>query len=200
MKPHRGLAVLIAGVFVAFSGASSVHAALTLTAGGNATTTPNVATSITGFQIIGPAASTTPVKLRVTSGSLRLTSTSGVTMSGNNSSTVNLSGTVENLNTALTTLAYTRGSTGTDTLEVSLVAPTEVFFADNGHLYQFVSGSYNWSAAKSAAEATSAYGAAGYLATITSLAENNFVYTRISGDGWLGTNDIETELRKRGSG
>ncbi len=102
-------------------------ASLTLTAGNNATTTPSVATSITGFQIVGPSASTTPVKLRATSGTLSLSSVSGVTMSGNNSSTVNLSGTVANLNTALSTLTYSRGSTGTDTLEVALVNSSEIF-------------------------------------------------------------------------
>jgi hypothetical protein len=173
----------------------SAFAALTLTGGGNATTTPNVATSITGFQIVGPAASTTPVKLRATNGILNLAVVSGVTMSGNGSGTVNLSGTVANLNTALSTLTYTRGSVGSDTLEVSLVEPTEVFFEENGHLYQFIPGNFTWFQARDAAAARTAYGASGYLATITSAAENNFVYQRISGDGWLGANDIDTEKR-----
>ncbi len=174
---------------------SSAEAALTLTSGSNATTTPNVATSITGFQIVGPAASTTPVKLRATNGTLSLSSISGVTMSGNNSGTVSLSGTVEKLNSALATLTYSRSSTGTDTLEVSLVESGEVFFTQNSHLYKFVSGSFTWQAAKAAAEGQTAYGAAGYLASITSTEENSFVYTRISGDGWLGANDIDTEKR-----
>jgi len=104
-----------------------------------------------------------------------------------------MSGTVEKLNQVLATLKYSRGSTGTDTLEVSLVEATEVFFTDNGHLYQFISGNFTWNQARDAAAARTAYGATGYLATITSLAENNFVYQRISGDGWLGTTDEETE-------
>lgn len=185
------LFVLLFGVYVISP--TSASAALTLTSGDNATTTPSVATSITGFQIVGPAASTTPVKLRATSGILSVTGVSGVTLSGNNSGTITMSGTVEKLNQVLATLKYTRGSTGTDTLEVSLVEGTEVFFVDNGHLYQFVSGNFNWSAAQAAAAARTAYGVSGYLATITSLAENNFVYQRISGDGWLGTTDQETE-------
>lgn len=181
-------------IFIALcTAAPRVEAALTLTSGNNATTTPSVATSITGFQIVGPSSSTTPVKLRATSGTLSLSTVSGVTMSGNNSGTVNLSGTVANLNTALSTLTYTRGSTGTDTLEVSLVEPTEVFFADNGHLYKFTSGSYTWSQAKTAAAAQTAYTATGYLATITSSAENTFVYARITGDGWLSATDSQTE-------
>ncbi len=166
---------------------------LTLTAGTNATTTPNVATAITGFQIVGPASQTTPVKLRATYGTLNLSTVSGVTMSGNGSSTVNLSGTVANLNTALATLTYTRGSTGSDTLEVSLVDPNQIFFPDNNHVYEYVSGTINWNNANTAAQARSAYGATGYLATITSSAENNFIKARLSGDAWIGGSDAAVE-------
>lgn len=195
MKSSLTRSILLAAIATTLYLASPAvsFASLSLTAGDNATTTPSVATSITGFQIVGPAASTTPVKLRATSGTLGLSTVSGVTMSGNNSGAVNLSGTVEKLNQALATLTYTRASTGSDTLEVSLVEPTEVFFSDNGHLYQFKSGSYTWAEARDAAAALSAYGAAGYLATISSSTENNFVYQRITGNGWIGATDIESE-------
>lgn len=166
---------------------------LSLTAGSNATTTPNVATAITGFQIVGPSSQTTPVKIRVTNGTLNVSSISGVTMSGNGSGTINLSGTVEKLNQALSTLTYTRASTGTDTLEVSLVEAGEVFFEDNGHLYKFISGSINAIDARTSAANQTAYGATGYLATITSQAENDFVAARLQGDGWIGGSDEETE-------
>ncbi|CAN5746603.1 hypothetical protein BH11PAT2_BH11PAT2_01170 [soil metagenome] len=170
------------------------HADLTLTSGSNATTTPNVATAITGFQIVGPAASTTPVKLLTTSGTLSMTTTTGLTFNGSSSgSTIYFSGTVANINAALATLKYTRASTGTDTLEVSLVNSGEVFFTTNNHLYKFVAGSFTWDAAKAAAEAQTAYGVAGYLATITSQAENDFVSGRLTGDGWLGGSDAAVE-------
>lgn len=172
----------------------SAHAALTLTAGSNATTTPNVATSITGFQIVGPAASTTPVQLRATSGTLSMTTTTGLTFDGATSgSTVNFSGTVENINAALATLKYTRATTGTDTLEVSLINKGEIFYTENNHLYKFIAGSYSWSAAKTAAEAQTAYGATGYLVTITSSGENSFVSARLTGDGWIGASDSGVE-------
>ncbi len=139
-------------IFVVFGFFKTASAdTLSLTAGSNATTTPNVATAITGFQIVGPAGQTTPVKIRATSGTLNLSTISGVTMTGNGTGTVNLSGTVEKLNQALSTLTYTRGSTGTDTLEVSLVESGEVFFEDNGHLYKFITSSLTWNAAKAAA-------------------------------------------------
>jgi len=173
---------------------SPAQAALTLTSGSNATTTPNVATAITGFQVVGPSASTTPVQLRVTSGSLSFSVTAGLTFSTPSvGSTVAFTGTVSDINAALSTLRYTRASTGTDTLEISLVNNGEIFFNENNHLYQYVAGSYTWSQAKTAAEAMTAYGATGYLATITTSTENDFVYQRILGDGWLGATDADVE-------
>lgn len=194
-KCSAWLSIAVCSLFLVLVGnISPAHAELALTSGSNATTTPNVATSITGFQIVGNSASTTPVQLRVTHGTLSMTETSGLTFDGATSGAqVNFSGTVANINAALSTLKYTRSSTGSDTLEVSLVNKGEVFFTDNGHLYQFISGSFNWGAAKTAAEARTAYGATGYLATITSSEENNFVYARISGDGWLGATDAAVE-------
>lgn len=185
--------VFAAVFFGLFFFVPNVHAALTIAGGSNATTTPSVATSITGFQIVGPSASTTPVKLRATNGTLSLSSVSGVTMSGSGSGTVNLSGTVENLNTALSTLTYTRNSTGTDTLEVSLVSPSEVFFPDNGHLYEYIASAGTWDSAKTKAEALTRYGATGYLTTILTSSENSFVAARLGGDGWMGASDSATE-------
>lgn len=186
------LVPLLVLVFTAVH-ASSAQAALSLTAGANATTTPNVATSIPGFQIIGPAASTTPVKLRATNGTLNLSAVSGVSMSGNGSGTVNLTGAVSNLNAALSTLTYSRANTGTDTLEVSLVEAGEVFFEGTGHLYKYISDAGDWNAAKTKAEALTLYGAAGYLATITSPDENSFVTARLSNAGWMGGSDSAVE-------
>lgn len=188
-KLFFGISVLAAFVFIP----SGAQASLSLTAGSNATTTPSVATSIPGFQIVGPAASTTPVKLRATSGTLNLSVVSGVTMTGNGTSQVSLSGTVANLNTALSTLTYTRASTGTDTLEVSLVDAGEVFFEENGHLYKYISDAGTWNAAKTKAEALTLYGATGYLATITSANENAFVTARLTNAGWMGASDVAVE-------
>lgn len=192
----RYIYIFLFSIIIAIFGVpfSTVFASgLSLTSGENATTTPNVATSITGFQIVGPAAQTTPVQLRATHGTLQVSAVSGVTISGNGTSTVHLSGTVANLNAALATLTYTRANTGSDTLEVSLVEQGEVFFEDNGHLYKFISGSINAINARTAAANQTAYGATGYLATITSQEENDFVADRLVGDGWIGGSDEETE-------
>lgn len=193
MKLVRGLTLTFMVCVAACSFGGSVQAALTLTAGSNATTTPNVATSISGFQIVGPAASTTPVKLRTTSGTMNLSSVGGVTMSGNGSASVSLSGAVSALNAALATLTYTRASTGTDTLEVSLVEAGEVFFEDNGHLYKYISDTTTWGQAQTRAQALTLYGATGYLTTITSANENSFVSARLLGAGWMGASDVSSE-------
>ncbi len=60
----------------------------------------------------------------------------------------------------------------------------------NGHFYQFV---YNpgitWTAAKAAADASSIYGLQGYLATLTSAAENTFAFSKTQSTGWIGASD-----------
>lgn len=157
-------------------------------------TTVNVALPISDVQISGTSVTDVPVKLFVTSGTLQMSTTTGLTFTGGQTgSTLYFSGSLANVNAALATLTYTRASTGTDTLEVSLVNPGEVFFTTNNHLYKFISGNINWNSAKSAAEGLTAYGAAGYLATITSQEENDFVSGRLTGDGWIGGSDSAVE-------
>lgn len=156
-----------------------------------------VALPITDVQITqfaGDVSSTVPVNLLVSNGTIALGDSSGITFTGSTSGTlIQFEGTLSNVNAALRTLTYTRAATGTDTLEVSLVAPGEVFFEENGHLYEFISGNITWSSARTAAEGRSQYGASGYLTTITSGAENSFVAARLQGDGWMGASDAGTE-------
>lgn len=157
--------------------------------------TVGVAMPITGLQITGATPSSTPVKLLVTSGTLNLATTTGLTFTsgGATGSVLYFTGTLTNINNALATLTYTRGSAGSDTLEVSLVNYGEVFFPTNGHLYKFISGSTTWNSANAAAPSQTAYGTSGYLATITSAEENAFISARIVADGWIGASDSASE-------
>jgi len=156
--------------------------------------TVSVAMPITDLQVTGGSTTTVPVKLRVTSGSLMMTATSGLAFTGSSvGSTLYFSGTRDAVNSALATLQYTRGSTGTDTLEVSLVNSGEVFFTDNNHLYEYVSYTGDWNAAKLQAEARTKYGATGYLTTIASSTENDFVALRLLNAGWMGASDSGSE-------
>lgn len=159
--------------------------------------TVGVALPITDVQVSG-ATGTVPVKLLVTHGTLAFGSTTGLTFDGPNSGDeIYFSGTQSAVNAALATLTYTRNSTGADELEVSLVESGEVFFEDNGHLYEYIAGVTTWTAANTAAGGLERYGATGYLATITSEEEQEFVAARLAGAGWFGARDnaVEGEWR-----
>lgn len=151
----------------------------------------NTPIAIDDIQVIAAADTVVPVRLNVTSGTLAMSTTTGLTFdSATSGSTLEFSGTVANVNAALATLTYTRGSVGSDTIEVSLVDPGEVFFAENGHLYEYVSSTQTWGGAQTAAAQREKYGAPGYLATITSQEENDFVADRLENAGWMGAQDI----------
>jgi prepilin-type N-terminal cleavage/methylation domain-containing protein len=72
----------------------------------------------------------------------------------------------------------------------------------NGHFYRFVPSTIGWSAASAAASSTTFNGQTGYLATITSAAEQNFVYGLVgtTNSAWLGGTDAAVEGVWRWSG
>ncbi|HSX05251.1 MAG TPA: choice-of-anchor U domain-containing protein [Candidatus Saccharimonadales bacterium] len=153
--------------------------------------------TLADLQMTGDLTSSTTIQLRVSNGQLNLTDTTGVTVNGSNpSSSLSLTGTLANLNTALTHVAYTNNNVvGTDTVEATTIGATQVYFPDNGHVYQFVSvpGGITWNNAKTAADATTYQGLTGYLTTITSSGENDYVSARLEGAGWMGASDAASE-------
>jgi hypothetical protein len=184
----------IASLALFLSSSNVALAALDFTASDHATSTVGVATLITDLQIVGPSASTTPLRLFVSNGTLAFGTTTGLTFTGPSSgASLSFSGTVENINTALATLTYLRGGAGTDTLEASIAGAGEVLFPDNGHIYKYILGSITASAARTAAASQTAGGISGYLATITNQAENDYISARLTGDGWFGASDEGTE-------
>ena len=72
-----------------------------------------------------------------------------------------------------------------------------IFFnSETNHFYEFVPGYYTWQQAKIAAEKRNHNGLQGYLATITSGIENNFIVSNfgVSGwGGWIGASDEQKE-------
>lgn len=137
-----------------------------------------------------------PVTLTATEGYMRIATTTGLTMqTATSGRTVGMSGTIANLNAALATLTYTPASGNADTLMASLNGAGDVFFPDNGHIYEVVAvdGGIDWVNANAAAAARTRNGSQGYLATITSQSENDYVSTRLGQAGWMGANDIESE-------
>jgi hypothetical protein len=59
----------------------------------------------------------------------------------------------------------------------------------NGHFYEYISSGLTWTSAKAAAEARTFQGMQGYLATVTSQAENDFIQTKLQADAWIGASD-----------
>ena len=83
----------------------------------------------------------------------------------------------------------------------SAIGTRTVFFTlgskleNGGHYYEFVNngGAITWIAAKAAAEARTYFGQYGYLATVTSQAENDFLRDKLASDAWIGASDATTE-------
>jgi len=66
--------------------------------------------------------------------------------------------------------------------------------SSNNHFYQFITApNISWTAAKTAAEQLTFFGKQGYLTTVTSAAENQFIVSKIQGQGWMGAADSQTE-------
>ncbi len=62
------------------------------------------------------------------------------------------------------------------------------------HFYRFVSRqSISWSNARALAASMDYYGLQGYLATIRSKEEQDFIFTKTEGTGWIGASDEEEE-------
>lgn len=149
------------------------------------------AIAIDDVSITGTGDEPIPVKLLVSNGSLAMTTTTGLTFDGpQTGNTLYFEGSLVNVNAALATLTYTRAGTGTDTLEISLVEPGEVFFEGTGHLYEYIADPNSfWADSQTDASLLTRYGATGYLVTITSPEENDFVAERLANAGWMGASD-----------
>lgn len=163
--------------------------------------TTNDPVALSGLQLTGSSSTTTSLQLRVQNGQIELTDTTGVTVTSNNpSSVLSFSGTIANINTALAHVTYTSSNVGSDTLEASTVGEGEVYYPGNGHIYRLVDtgdpeegGGIDWTDAKAAADAATDQSLTGYLATITSQQENDYVAARLADAGWMGASDSGSE-------
>ncbi len=64
----------------------------------------------------------------------------------------------------------------------------------NDHYYEYFDANVSWDAAHAAAAASTFGGDTGYLVTVTSAAENTFLFGLTSnGNVWLGANDLAAE-------
>ncbi len=101
-------------------------------------------------------------------------------------------GTQAEINAVLPELQYKAAAGTVETVSISATLAgvggrTLHYFPGNGHYYEYVDADVNWSTAKSAAEARTFNGLTGYLVTILSDEENNFVKNKVTAPNvWMG--------------
>ncbi len=96
--------------------------------------------------------------------------------------------------TLLRTVTFASSSSSTSQRTITFNLGSAISFSGNGHFYEFITGTFSWSTAKTDAASKTFYGLQGYLATITSQAENDFIQQKISSDGWIGASDDYTHI------
>jgi gliding motility-associated-like protein len=125
-----------------------------------------------------------------------LTLTYGYT-SWTNVTTVGFTGTQSAVNTALASIKLNAGAAGTSNLNVTarLYSAGVALNAYNGHFYKFVAGNISYANAKANAAASTYLGVSGYLASITSAGENDFINSKIEGASniWFALSDAAEE-------
>ena len=171
-------------------------------------------TAITGVSVSGLTASDSyTVTITLNSGpsnsGFKISTTTGVTAStgyvlvaDSLTSSTSFYGSQTNVNNALASLSYYSGAGGSGpniAFSVGQTVAGIVYNSANGHYYlaQF-GGSYSaktWTVAMTNAKATTYQGATGYLVTLNSAAEENFIKANLSNSQnyWIGASDSATE-------
>lgn len=194
--------MLIMGVIMPIIRASLAHAddtngVLEFTSPTDKTVQAEGQQAITDLALTGDVSGDVHVNLFVEDGTLAFGASTDLTFAGPTSgNNLQFSGTKAAINAALATLQYTAPSSAGTVKVEALINDTSggVFWSDNGHAYKVVTTpGINWTDARAAAEAQTFGGVSGYLATITSQAEHEFVLTRINQDGWIGASDAAVE-------
>ncbi|MEA5573929.1 lectin-like protein [Calothrix sp. UHCC 0171] len=108
------------------------------------------------------------------------------------------SDTVANYQAALRSVTYTNvnSSDPGDARTITFSLGKLLSNPANGNFYEFKeSVGISWTDANTAASDTNNkyFGRRGYLTTITSQAEQDFIQQRVVGNGWIGASDLETE-------
>jgi hypothetical protein len=125
-----------------------------------------------------------------------VTAAEGYANAFNSFTMISFIGTPSEINTALASFTVVAGNTA-GTLSVKVTATkyliNSAFF--NGNYYISVTGNISWSNAATAAKQTSYLGLTGYLVTITSQAEQDFIASKIPNaqNIWIGATDAASE-------
>ena len=136
-------------------------------------------------------------------GTFSVNTTTGLTRdygytSWTNISSVNFTGTPTNIENGLNSIKLNTSSTVDGLINLSIVITSQVantyYNPTNGHIYKFVQGAITPTSARSAALASTYEGESGYLVTITSQDEQNFINQKVSAYNiWTGLSDTAQE-------
>ena len=154
----------------------------------------STATLLASISLVNPPTGTT-FYLNTYTG---LTAASGFNVVGNKTRLV-VTGTMDNINAALASLKINTGSIkGNITLSVAAtVNPTGYYYNGvNGHFYRPITTGTTYTNARAASELTTFKGQKGYLVTITSADEDNFIIANVpQANIWFACTDEVTEGR-----
>jgi hypothetical protein len=151
-------------------------------------------TLLASISLVNPPSGTT-FYLGTTTG---LTAASGFTLSGNKNRLV-VTGTMADINTALTSLKINTGTIKGD-INISVAAtvnPVGYFYNGvNGHFYRPISTGATYTNAKTLASQQTFKGQQGYLVTITSASEDAFIFANVPQSSiWFALSDAASEAR-----
>lgn len=153
--------------------------------------------AISDLQVTSSGGGSIPVDLYVPYGTLSMATTTGLVFNTSTTgSHLNFEGSLANVNAGLASLHYRSDRPKSIQLSISITGSNQVYNPTNGHLYQVidVSGSpLTANQARTAASGQTLDGLQGYLVTITSQEENDFVQNRVSADSWIGASDTAEE-------
>ena len=154
----------------------------------------STATLLTSISLINPSAGTTFYLDRLDG----LTPASGFTLNGNKTRLV-VTGTMANINIALANLKVNTGSVvGNVQLSVAAtVNPVGYFYNGvNGHFYRPISAGATYTNARTLASQQTFKGQQGYLVTITSASEDQFIFNNVpQANIWFALTDEVTEAQ-----
>ncbi|HRO48442.1 lectin-like protein [Agriterribacter sp.] len=121
----------------------------------------------------------------------------GITAVAYNSATgvLTLTGTASsgNWQTVLRNVKFNSSSNIIANRTITFSAGNQIAFS-NGHFYEYVAAAGNWSTAKTAAAGRSYLGLQGYLATVTTQQENDFIQQKLSANAWIGASDSYADI------
>jgi VCBS repeat-containing protein len=168
------------------------------------TAAANTWTNVYSSDPLSGFSGTVRVVVDSTGGHVKLTDITGLTavsvgygdLSDGTATSIAFEGTLSDVNAALRNLQADRGTNPSMSLNLSAIKAGAAYDPSTGHYYEVVNVpvGISWADARDAAALKSFNGLTGYLATITSSAENAFILSKLPADGWIGASDDVTYI------